>query len=93
MRKQTFYTFSSEAPYMGSALLVFQDSSIKFSVKIRKKKVHFWVIIKLMPQSRGYSALNGPISHGVTHKTVIFKNENNQKAHLNFSLLFAQNVH
>ena len=69
--KAYFLYFEVEAP-KGINLVMFRDSNVTFSAKIRKKiKVRFWVINLLMLQNTGYSASNGPISHRVAHKTWI----------------------
>ena len=74
-----FY-FEFEAPN-GINLIMFRDSSVTFSANIRKKKIKgcFLVINLLMPQNRGYSILNGLISHRVAHKTSFLKTQINKK--------------
>ena len=72
MEKAEFLYFEVEAPN-GINLILFRNSSLTFSAKIRKKiKVPFLVINLLMLQNRGYSALNGLISNLVAHYTCIF---------------------
>ena len=71
-RKWTFRLFEVEAPN-GINLIMLRDTTVTVSAKAEKKiKVRFLVINLLMLQNRGYSALNGLISHRVAHKTCIF---------------------
>ena len=77
MEKADFLYCEFEAPN-GFSIIMFQDSSVKVSPKIRKniRCACFLVISLLILQNRGYSAFNGPILYRVTHKTDILENAN-----------------
>ena len=84
MEKVDFLYFWGRGP-KGINLIMFR---VTFSEKMRLKKIGaFWIITVQMLQNRGYSVLNGPISHRVAHKTWFLKTQINKK-HTNFVGLY-----